>query len=63
MGLLDSIASKSFRDAKIGRVVVFPGDRRNRAYLVRSESEELKSDLFSRCFNLLIFPFSCSGCC
>lgn len=48
MGLLDSIVAKSFRDEKAGRVVVFTGDRRNRGYVVKSESEELEDQIFSK---------------
>ena len=36
MGLLGLVVDSSFRDEKAGRVVVFPGDRRNRGYRVRS---------------------------
>jgi hypothetical protein len=50
MALLDSIVGKSFRDEKTGRVVVFPGDRRNRGYVVRSESQELKIRSFLKMF-------------
>jgi len=50
MGLLDSIVARSFRDEKLGRVVVFTGDRRNRGYVVRSESEELKIRSFLKMF-------------
>ena len=50
MGLLDSIVGKSFRDENAGRVVVFTGDRRNRGYVVKSESEELKIRSFLKMF-------------
>jgi hypothetical protein len=50
MGLLDSIVGKSFRDEKGGRVVVFTGDRANRGYVVKSESEELKIRSFLKMF-------------
>jgi hypothetical protein len=50
MSLLDSMVDKSFRDEKAGRVVVFTGDRRNRGYVVRSESEELKIRSFLKMF-------------
>ena len=46
MGLLDSIVSRSFRDEKAGRVVVFAGDRRNRGYVVRSDAEGTKNPIF-----------------
>lgn len=50
MGLLDAIVGKFFRDEKAGRVVAFPWDRRNRGYVVRSESEELKIRAFLKMF-------------
>jgi len=50
MGLLDSIVGKSFRDEKAGRVVVFTGDRPNRGYVVKSESEERKIRSFLKMF-------------
>jgi hypothetical protein len=50
MAVLDSIVSANFRSEKAGRVVVFPGDRRNRGYVVRSESEELKIRSFLKMF-------------
>src|ERR1700731_1042652 len=50
MGLVDSIVGKAFRDEKAGRVVVFTGDRRNRGYVVKSESEELKIRSFLKMF-------------
>jgi hypothetical protein len=50
MALLDSIVSANFRSEKVGRVVVYPGDRRNRGYVVRSESEELKIRSFLKMF-------------
>jgi hypothetical protein len=50
MGLLDLLIRPCFRDEKAGRVVVFPGDRRHRGYLVRSEAEELKIRAFLKMF-------------
>jgi hypothetical protein len=50
MSLLDSLVGRSFRDEKAGRVVVFTGDRRNRGYVVKSESEELKIRSFLKMF-------------
>jgi hypothetical protein len=55
MGFLDSIVSTAFRDEQVGRVVVFPSDRRNRGYLVRSESDELKIKSFLKMFYLAYF--------
>jgi len=50
MALLDSIVGACFRDEEAGRVVVFSGDRRNRGYIVRSESDELKIRSFLKMF-------------
>jgi len=50
MGLLGLVVDSSFRDEKAGRVVVFPGDRRNRGYRVRSADEELKIRSFLEMF-------------
>jgi hypothetical protein len=50
MGLLDAVVGRSFRDDKAGRLVAFPVDRRIRAYVVRSESEELKIRAFLKMY-------------
>jgi hypothetical protein len=50
MGLLDSIVGRAFRDEKVGRVVVFSGDRRNRGYILRSGADELKIRSFLKMF-------------
>jgi hypothetical protein len=50
MGILDSVVSRSFTNEKAGRVVVFPGDRGNRGYVVRSESDELRIRSFLKLF-------------
>jgi hypothetical protein len=50
MALLDSIVSANFRSENAGRVVVFPGDRRHRGYLVKSPAEELKIKSFLKMF-------------
>ena len=50
MGLLDSIASRSFRDDPAGRVVVFGGGVRGRGYLVKSKADELKIKSFIKMF-------------
>jgi hypothetical protein len=55
MGLLDSMVSQAFRDGQTGRVVVFSGDRRNRGYLVRSRSDELKIKSFLKMFYFAYF--------
>jgi hypothetical protein len=61
MALLDSIVGKSFRDEKAGRVVVFTGDRRNRGYVVKSESEELKIRSFLEMFYFAHFSILLLG--
>ncbi len=50
MALLDSIISANFRSENAGRVVVFPGDRRHRGYIVKSQAEELKIRSFLKMF-------------
>ena len=61
MGLLDSIVGKSFRDEKVGRVVVFTGDRRNRGYVLKSESEELRIRSFLKMFYFAHFSILLLG--
>jgi hypothetical protein len=50
MALLDFMVSRHFRNEKNGRVVVFPGDRRHRGYVVGSGGEELKIRSFLKMF-------------
>ena len=50
MSFLDPIVARYFRDQEVGRVVVFPGERGNRGYLVRSEAEEAKIRSFLKMF-------------
>src|ERR1700732_4470071 len=50
MGLIDAIVDRSFRETQAGRVVVFSGDPRKRAYLVRSLAEEQKIRSFLKMF-------------
>ncbi len=50
MALLDSILDANFRDEKAGRVVVFPGGRRHRGYVVKSKAEESKIRSFLKMF-------------
>ena len=50
MAFLDLIAGANFRNEAAGRVVVFPMGRRNRGYVVRSESEEQKIKSFLKMF-------------
>jgi hypothetical protein len=60
MGLLDALVGRCFRDETVGRVVVFPNDRRKRGYRVKSKVEELKIAAFIKMFfiaHLSIFVF------
>jgi hypothetical protein len=50
MGLLDSLVDRSFANEEAGRVVVFPGDRRTRGYIVRSNADELRIRSFLKLF-------------
>jgi hypothetical protein len=50
MGLLDLLVRPCFRDERTGRVVVFPGDRRHRGYVVKSQTEEQKIRSFLKMF-------------
>ena len=50
MALLDLVVDANFRNEQAGRVVIFPGGRRNRGYLVKSESEELRIRSFLKMF-------------
>jgi hypothetical protein len=61
MGLLDRIVDMAFRDEKAGRVVVFSGDRRNRGYVVKSESEERKIKSFLKMFYFAHFSILILG--
>jgi len=50
MGLIGFMVSANFRDEKAGRVIVFPGDRRGRGYVVKSEAEESRIRSFLKMF-------------
>jgi hypothetical protein len=50
MALLDLVVDANFRSEQAGRVVIFPGGRRNRGYLVKSESDELRIRSFLKMF-------------
>src|ERR1700730_14154365 len=50
MGLINYIVGNQFRNEKAGRVIVFPGDRRGRGYLVKSEAEESRIRAFLKMF-------------
>ena len=68
MGLINYIVGDQFRNEKAGRVIVFPGDRRGRGYLVRSEAEEsrirafLKMFYFAHLSILMLGNFLAMGC-
>ena len=68
MGLVDAMVDRSFRETDAGRVVVFSGDPRKQAYLVRSSSEEQKIRSFLKMFNfahlyVLVFGTMLSQSC
>jgi hypothetical protein len=50
MSLLDIVVGKSFGNDKAGRVVVLAGDKGNRGYVVKSDSEERKIRSFLKMF-------------
>jgi hypothetical protein len=50
MGFIDYLVGAQFRDEKAGRVIVFPGDRRGRGYVVRSEAEESRIRSFLKMY-------------
>ena len=50
MGLLDSLVDANFKGEQARRVVTFPGDRRNRGYVVKSALEEVKIRSFLKMF-------------
>lgn len=62
MGVVDSLVGRCFRDEKPGRVVVFPGDRPNRGYVLKSESEELKIRYFLKMFYFAHLSILFLGC-
>ncbi len=55
MGLLDSLVETNFRDDPVGRVVVVPGGRQHRGYLVKSAGDERKLRAFFKIFYLAQF--------
>jgi hypothetical protein len=61
MSLLDTIVDANFRSETAGRIVVFPGDRRHRGYVVSSESEELKIRSFLKMFYFAHFSILALG--
>jgi hypothetical protein len=50
MALLDLMVDANFRSKPDGRVVIFPGGRRHRGYVVNSAAEELKIKSFLKMF-------------
>jgi hypothetical protein len=50
MAFLDLVVDRNFRSEQAGRVVIVPGGRRNRGYLVKSELEELRIRAFLKMF-------------
>jgi hypothetical protein len=61
MAPLDSFVGACFRDEQAGRAVVFPGDRRTRGYVVRSEPEELRIRSFLKMFYFAHFSILLLG--
>ncbi|MGB7130469.1 MAG: hypothetical protein WBD59_06665 [Candidatus Sulfotelmatobacter sp.] len=55
MPFLERIVGANFRTEEGGRIVVFPGDRRDRGHVVRSEAEELKIRAFLKMFYFAYF--------
>jgi len=55
------MVGRAFKNEKVGRVVVFSGDRRNRGYLVRSGAEELKIRSFLKMFYFAHFSIVLLG--
>ena len=50
MGLINYLVGAQFRDENAGRVIVFPGDRAGRGYVVKSEAEESRIRAFLKMF-------------
>jgi len=61
MALLDSLVDANFRTEDAGRVVIFPGSRRLRGYLVKSAPEELKIRSFLKMFYFAQFSILLLG--
>lgn len=61
MALLDLVIDANFRSEQVGRVVVFPGDRRNRGYVVKSAVEELRIRSFLKMFYFANFSILSLG--
>jgi hypothetical protein len=61
MSLLDAIVGAAFRDEKVGRIVVFSGDRHHRGYLVRSPADESKIKSFLKMFYFAHFSILLLG--
>jgi hypothetical protein len=50
MGLVNYLVGAQFRDEKASRVIVFPGDRPGRGYIVKSEVDESRIRSFLKMF-------------
>jgi hypothetical protein len=61
MALLDSIVDANFRIHKTDRVVIYPGGRRDRGYIVKSVEEELKIKSFLKMFYFAHFSILSLG--
>lgn len=61
MALLDLIVDTNFRSEPADRVVIFPGSRRHRGYLVKSVAEELKIRSFLKMFYFAQFSILLLG--
>jgi hypothetical protein len=62
MALLDLMVDANFRSEPSGRVVIFPGDRPNRGYVLKLESEELKIRGFLKMFYFAHLSILLLGC-
>lgn len=61
MSLLDTIVDANFRSEGAGRIVIFSGDRRHRAYLVKSPADELRIKSFLKMFYFAHFAILSLG--
>ena len=61
MSLLDSIVDTNFRGENAGRIVVFPGSRLHKGYLVESPADELRIKSFLKMFYFAHFSILSLG--
>ena len=61
MSLLDSIVDTNFRSENDGRIVVFPGNRLHKGYLVKSPADELRIKSFLKMFYFAHFSILSLG--